>query len=47
MVKIGLIPAAGAGVRAYPATHYLSKVMLEIEGKPLILRNIELLRDKL
>lgn len=43
----GLIPAAGAGVRAYPATTYTPKVMLEIAGKPLLLRNIELLRDKL
>jgi len=45
VVKIGLIPAAGAGVRAYPATNYLPKVMLEIAGKPIILRNIEILRD--
>jgi dTDP-glucose pyrophosphorylase len=45
VVKIGLIPAAGAGVRAYPATNYVPKVMLEIAGKPIILRNIEILRD--
>ena len=42
-----LIPAAGAGVRAYPATHYVPKVMLEVCGKPIIQHNIELLRDKL
>lgn len=47
MIKIGLIPAAGAGVRAYPATNYMPKVMLEIGGKALILRNIEIMRDKL
>lgn len=47
MIKKALIPAAGAGVRAYPATNYIPKVMLEIAGKPIILRNIEILRDKL
>jgi UDP-N-acetylglucosamine diphosphorylase / glucose-1-phosphate thymidylyltransferase / UDP-N-acetylgalactosamine diphosphorylase / glucosamine-1-phosphate N-acetyltransferase / galactosamine-1-phosphate N-acetyltransferase len=47
MAKIGLVPAAGAGVRAYPATNYIPKVMLEIAGKPIILRNIEIMRDKL
>ena len=47
MVKIGLIPAAGMGVRAYPATNYIPKVMLEIAGKPIILRNIEIMRDKI
>ena len=43
----GLIPAAGAGFRAYPATTYTPKVMLEIAGKPLLLRNLEIMRDKL
>lgn len=47
MAKIGLIPAAGAGVRAYPATNYIPKVMLEIAGKPVILRNVEIMRDKI
>jgi dTDP-glucose pyrophosphorylase len=47
MGKVGLIPAAGAGVRAYPATNYLPKVMLDIGGKPIIQHNIEILRDKL
>ncbi|MGA2586892.1 MAG: sugar phosphate nucleotidyltransferase [Candidatus Aminicenantales bacterium] len=47
MAKIGLIPAAGAGVRAYPTTNYIPKVMLEIAGKPIVLRNIEIMRDKL
>lgn len=46
MVKIGLVPAAGAGMRAYPLTSHIPKVMLQIAGKPIILRNIEILRDK-
>lgn len=45
--KIGVIPAAGRGVRVYPKTKTIPKVMLEIEGKPILQRNIELLRDKL
>lgn len=47
MHNIGLVPAAGAGVRAYPATNYVPKVMLEVGGKPIIQHNIEILRDKL
>ncbi|MBN1526118.1 MAG: glycosyltransferase [Candidatus Omnitrophica bacterium] len=47
MITKALIPAAGAGVRAYPATTYIPKVMLEIAGKPVILRNIEIMRDRL
>ncbi len=47
MAKIGVIPVAGAGVRAYPATHYIPKVMLEVAGKPIILRNLEIMRDKM
>ncbi len=47
MTLRGLIPAAGEGVRAYPATRYLPKVLLEIAGKPIILRNIEIMRDQL
>ncbi len=43
----GLIPAAGEGVRAYPATTWLPKVLLEVAGKPLLQRNVEILRDKL
>ena len=42
-----LIPAAGRGVRAYPRTAATAKVMLEIDGQPLIGRNIALLRDAL
>jgi dTDP-glucose pyrophosphorylase len=47
MTLRGLIPAAGEGVRAYPATKRIPKVLLEIAGKPLIVRNLEMLRDQL
>lgn len=43
----GLIPAAGRGVRAYPKLARVPKVLLEVGGKPLIQRNVELLRDAL
>ena len=43
----GVIPAAGEGIRAYPATRHVPKVLLEVAGKPLIVRNVELLRDQL
>lgn len=42
-----LIPAAGRGLRAWPKTTYTPKVMLEIDGRSLIERNIENLRDSL
>jgi UDP-N-acetylglucosamine diphosphorylase / glucose-1-phosphate thymidylyltransferase / UDP-N-acetylgalactosamine diphosphorylase / glucosamine-1-phosphate N-acetyltransferase / galactosamine-1-phosphate N-acetyltransferase len=44
---VGLIPAAGRGVRAYPYTQTIPKSMLEVDGVPLIRRNVELLRDRL
>jgi NDP-sugar pyrophosphorylase family protein len=47
MITRAVIPAAGRGIRAYPRTLRIPKVLLEIDGKPLIVRNIELLRDKL
>ncbi len=43
----GLIPAAGRGVRAYPKLERIPKVLLEVGGKPLLQRNVELLRDAL
>lgn len=46
-IRIGVLAAAGAGVRAFPRTVYVPKVMLEVAGKPLILRNLEILRDQL
>jgi len=44
---VGVIPAAGKGMRAYPGTKYIPKVMFEVNGKPIIHRSIELMRDKL
>src|SRR5262245_45765751 len=44
---VGLIPAAGWGVRAYPYTRTVPKSMLEVDGVPLIERNVVLLRDQL
>ena len=45
--RVGVIPAAGRGVRIYPKTKVIPKVMLKIRGKPILQRNVELLRDKL
>ena len=44
---IGVILAAGKGVRAYPATRFIPKALLDIGGKALIERNIEIMRDQL
>jgi NDP-sugar pyrophosphorylase family protein/ubiquinone/menaquinone biosynthesis C-methylase UbiE len=44
---VGLIPAAGKGVRAYPYTATIPKSMLEVDGVPVLQRNIELMRDQL
>lgn len=46
-IRLGVLPAAGRGVRAYPRTVHIPKVMLEVAGKPLLLRNLEILRDQL
>ena len=43
----GVILAAGRGMRAYPKTKYIPKALLEVDGKPLIERNIEIMRDQL
>lgn len=43
----GVILAAGKGMRAYPSTRYIPKVLMEVEGKSLIERNVEILRDQL
>lgn len=40
-----LIPAAGRGLRAWPKAGLVPKVLLEIDGKPILQRNIEILRD--
>jgi NDP-sugar pyrophosphorylase family protein len=44
---IGLIPAAGRGVRAYPYTQEIPKSMLQVDGVPLLQRNVDLMRDEL
>ena len=43
--RIGVIAAAGKGRRIHPRSSTVPKVMLEIAGKPLLVRNVELLRD--
>jgi dTDP-glucose pyrophosphorylase len=45
--RIGVIAAAGKGRRIHPRCANVPKVMLEIAGKPLLARNVELLRDAL
>jgi dTDP-glucose pyrophosphorylase len=45
--RIGVIAAAGQGRRIHPRSARVPKVMLEVAGKPLLVRNIELLRDAL
>ena len=45
--RLGVLTAAGKGVRAYPRTVYVPKVLLEVGGKPLLVRNLEILRDDL
>jgi NDP-sugar pyrophosphorylase family protein len=44
---IGLLPAAGRGVRAYPYSREIPKSMLHIDGVPILQRNVELMRDQL
>lgn len=47
MFDIGVIPAAGAGLRLYPYTENTPKPLCAVGGKSLLLRNIEILRDQL
>ncbi|BCL62691.1 hypothetical protein DGMP_33840 [Desulfomarina profundi] len=44
---VGIIPAAGKGVRARPYTTLVPKGMLQIAGKPNLERIISLMRDSL
>jgi len=44
---VGVIPAAGRGIRAYPHTEFLPKCLLEVDGVPLLRRNLETMRDQL
>lgn len=45
--RIGVIAAAGKGQRIHPRSRYVPKTLLEVGGKPLLTRQIELLRDAL
>src|SRR5436309_2962827 len=45
--RIGVVAAAGKGRRIHPRSPQLPKVMLEVAGKPLLTRNLELMRDAL
>lgn len=45
--RIGVIAAAGKGQRIHPRSASVPKVMLEVGGKPLLTRQLELLRDAL
>ena len=44
---IGIIPAAGSGIRARPYTYELHKGMFLIDGKPNLERHVDLMRDKM
>ncbi len=44
---LGVIPAAGSGIRARPYTYEVHKGMFLIDGKPNIERHIDLMRDEM
>ena len=44
---LGIIPAAGSGIRARPYTYEMHKGMFLIDGKPNIERHVELMRDEM
>ena len=44
---IGLIPAAGKGLRLHPDAEHLPKPLFKIDGIPILQRNIELMHDAL
>lgn len=45
--RLGVVAAAGRGTRIHPRSITVPKVLLEVAGKPLLTRNLELLRDQL
>jgi dTDP-glucose pyrophosphorylase len=45
--RIAVVAAAGRGTRIHPRSTSVPKVLLEVAGKPLLTRNLELLRDRL
>lgn len=44
---LGIIPAAGSGVRARPYSYEIHKGLFEIDGKPNLARTISIMRDDL
>jgi len=44
---IGVIPAAGAGIRMLPNTVRMQKALLQVDGVSILERNIGLMRDQL
>jgi dTDP-glucose pyrophosphorylase len=47
MFEVGVIPAAGAGLRLYPYTQNTPKTLMQVGGKSLLSRNIGIMRDQL
>jgi dTDP-glucose pyrophosphorylase len=45
--RIGVVAAAGRGVRLHPRSVHTPKVLVEVGGKPLLTRHLERLRDEL
>lgn len=45
--RLAVVAAAGRGTRIHPRSTTVPKVLLEVAGKPLLTRNLELLRDRL
>ncbi len=46
-IKYGVVAAAGKGTRAYPRTTYIPKPLFQIEGKSILVHNLEILIHKL
>jgi len=44
---LGVIPAAGSGIRARPYTYEVHKGMFVMDGKPNIERHIDIMRDEM
>jgi dTDP-glucose pyrophosphorylase len=45
--RIGVVAAAGRGTRLHPRSISVPKVLLEVDGKPLLARHLETMRDAL
>ena len=43
-LKIGLILAGGQGTRLRPITHEIPKPLIPVQGKPVILHNVEMMK---